>query len=138
MRDPTQTGEIIVFITKAFYQKHFIQKDIDEGDLPDLEPPGEDDDDDDADDDNPPSRAPSINDDDDDPPATAMPSRDRAADDDTAEDMPTKKSRGKKAVSALQARDHKFLIEFLVTKKCRRIPWNKFFDNDNKCKPFTA
>ncbi|KAJ6464564.1 hypothetical protein C8R45DRAFT_790286, partial [Mycena sanguinolenta] len=32
----------------------------------------------------------------------------------------------------LEARDRRYLLEYIVTKGCRRIPWNKFFGNDSK------
>ncbi|KAJ7772144.1 P-loop containing nucleoside triphosphate hydrolase protein [Mycena maculata] len=31
-----------------------------------------------------------------------------------------------------ELRDRRYLLEYIVTKRCRRIPWNKFFGNDNK------
>ncbi|KAJ7711659.1 hypothetical protein B0H16DRAFT_1267998, partial [Mycena metata] len=38
----------------------------------------------------------------------------------------------KKAMSAMEARDRRFLLEYIVTTGCRRIPWNKFFGNASK------
>lgn len=43
------------------------------------------------------------------------------------------KRKGKKGMSAMEARDRRFLLEYIVTKGCRRIPWNKFFGNESKC-----
>ncbi|KAJ7777512.1 P-loop containing nucleoside triphosphate hydrolase protein, partial [Mycena maculata] len=40
--------------------------------------------------------------------------------------------RSKKAMSRMEARDRQWLLEYIVTKGCRRIPWNKFFGNDSK------
>ncbi|KAJ7638097.1 hypothetical protein B0H17DRAFT_1216883 [Mycena rosella] len=46
---------------------------------------------------------------------------------------PKRKSR--KAMSVLEARDRRYLLEYMVTKGCRHIPWNKFFGNDSKFPP---
>lgn len=44
------------------------------------------------------------------------------------------KRKSKKVMSVMEARDRRFLLEYIVTKGCRRLPWNKFFGNDSKCK----
>ncbi|KAJ7466660.1 P-loop containing nucleoside triphosphate hydrolase protein [Mycena galericulata] len=51
---------------------------------------------------------------------------------DETEQQVAPKRKSKKAMSAMEARDRRFLLEYIVTKKCRRIPWNKFFGNDSK------
>lgn len=48
--------------------------------------------------------------------------------------LPRKRSRKKAFQTVMEARDRKFLIEYIVTTECRRIPWNKFFGNDEKSK----
>ncbi|KAJ7106926.1 hypothetical protein C8R44DRAFT_637663 [Mycena epipterygia] len=53
-----------------------------------------------------------------------------AHDDTVQQAAPKRKS--KKAMSAMEARDRRFLLEYIVTTHCRRIPWNKFFGNDSK------
>ncbi|KAJ7701058.1 hypothetical protein B0H16DRAFT_1348435 [Mycena metata] len=53
------------------------------------------------------------------------------ANDDT-EPTPAPKRKSKKAMSAMEARDRRFLLEYIVTTGCRRIPWNKFFGNASK------
>jgi hypothetical protein len=35
----------------------------------------------------------------------------------------------RKTRTAIQARDHKFLMMFVTTEACRWIPWDEFFDN---------
>ncbi|KAF8125885.1 hypothetical protein K438DRAFT_1742298, partial [Mycena galopus ATCC 62051] len=35
-------------------------------------------------------------------------------------------------MSALERRDLRYLLEYIVTEGCRRIPWNKFFGNKDK------
>jgi superfamily II DNA/RNA helicase len=51
-----------------------------------------------------------------------------------AEQLVAPKRKSKKAMSAMEARDRRFLLEYIVTKGCCRIPWNKFFGNDSKRK----
>ncbi|KAJ6620226.1 hypothetical protein B0H10DRAFT_2216267 [Mycena sp. CBHHK59/15] len=53
---------------------------------------------------------------------------------DEAEQPAVLKRKSKKVMSAMEAWDRRFLLEYIVTKGCRRIPWNKFFGNDSKCK----
>ncbi|KAJ6492500.1 hypothetical protein C8R47DRAFT_1270734 [Mycena vitilis] len=44
-----------------------------------------------------------------------------------------RKGKGKqKALSALELRDKIYLLEFITTEGCRRIPWDKFFGNKYK------
>ena len=38
--------------------------------------------------------------------------------------------------SAVRARDNQYLLNFIVTKQCRRIIWNEFFDNARKRRHF--
>ncbi|KAJ7127539.1 P-loop containing nucleoside triphosphate hydrolase protein [Mycena crocata] len=51
---------------------------------------------------------------------------------DEAEERVASKKKFKKLLSAMEARDRRFLLEYIVTRGCRRIPWNKFFGNDSK------
>ncbi|KAJ7780588.1 hypothetical protein DFH07DRAFT_729343 [Mycena maculata] len=53
------------------------------------------------------------------------------ANDDT-DPTPAPKRKSKKAMSAMEVRDRRFLLEYIVTTGCRRIPWNKFFGNASK------
>ncbi|KAJ7123894.1 P-loop containing nucleoside triphosphate hydrolase protein, partial [Mycena crocata] len=55
-----------------------------------------------------------------------------AAIDDETETETVLKRKAKKAMSVMEARDRRFLLEYIVTKGCRRIPWNKFFGNESK------
>ncbi|KAK0435752.1 P-loop containing nucleoside triphosphate hydrolase protein [Armillaria borealis] len=47
---------------------------------------------------------------------------------------PAKRQRrkGVKQLSPMEVRDRHFLYQFVGTTKCRRIPWNKFFKNNDK------
>ncbi|KAJ7508063.1 P-loop containing nucleoside triphosphate hydrolase protein [Mycena galericulata] len=51
---------------------------------------------------------------------------------DEMEEQAVPKRKRKKVMSAMEARDRRFLLEYIVTKACRRLPWNKFFGNDSK------
>lgn len=42
----------------------------------------------------------------------------------------------KKILTRIEARDRWYLLWFILTTKCRRIPWNKFYNNANKRKLF--
>ena len=44
--------------------------------------------------------------------------------------------RTQKFVGAVKARDNQYLLNFIVTKQCRRIIWNEFFDNARKRRQF--
>ncbi|KAJ7844060.1 hypothetical protein B0H13DRAFT_1909104 [Mycena leptocephala] len=50
------------------------------------------------------------------------------------DDAPPAKRRklSKRVMSALERRDKRYLLEYIVTEGCRRIPWNKFFGNKDK------
>ncbi|KAJ7171309.1 P-loop containing nucleoside triphosphate hydrolase protein [Mycena filopes] len=70
--------------------------------------------------------------------------RDAALNDDSEEEeeeetpaAPAKRRRGRKkgkrkAMSAMELRDKRYLLEYITTTKCRRVPWNKFFGNKDK------
>jgi hypothetical protein len=56
-----------------------------------------------------------------------------ASDDDTEPPPKRRKLRGKRvAMSPLERRDRRYLLEYIVTDGCRRIPWNKFFGKKDK------
>lgn len=46
--------------------------------------------------------------------------------------QPAKKRRATKIQDQITARDQKYLIEYIVTKGCRRVPWDTFFENSQK------
>lgn len=53
----------------------------------------------------------------------------------TEETMVAPKGRGKRRAKfqgLLAARDFRFLVWYIVTEKCRRIPWDLFFENAKK------
>lgn len=54
----------------------------------------------------------------------------------SAEGPPSKrrKVKRKKVLTRIEARDRWYLLWFILTTKCRRIPWNRFYNNANKCK----
>ncbi|KAJ7762287.1 P-loop containing nucleoside triphosphate hydrolase protein [Mycena maculata] len=58
--------------------------------------------------------------------------RDAAVEAQDEEQQVVPKRKSKKVMSAMEARDRRFLLEYIVTKKCRRKAWNKFFGNDSK------
>ncbi|KAF8829544.1 hypothetical protein HHX47_DHR3000514 [Lentinula edodes] len=63
------------------------------------------------------------------------------ASDNLVEPIPTRRkvTKRKKVLTHIEARDRWFLLWFLTTEKCRRIPWNKFFGNCSKLpSPFPA
>ncbi|THU97531.1 hypothetical protein K435DRAFT_597334, partial [Dendrothele bispora CBS 962.96] len=52
----------------------------------------------------------------------------------TNETISAQSRRGKKknAANALEARDRRYLSYFIATNRCRREPWDEFFNNKNK------
>lgn len=124
-----ELGEGIIYITKTYLTKHYV--DESESDVEDSNMGEED---------ATISESDGLPDDE----ATAGVTdeqRDAMVDDDTenisdpelATAVGSKKRRlGFKKMSPMQARDHQYLIEYLVTARCRRIPWDTFFDNDTK------
>lgn len=108
-------GEAILYITSSAFMRYEIELDILKSDMADdadgdgaLEPPEQLADGEQMD-------------------------RDAAAEaNDDTELKAAPKRKSKKAMSAMEARDRRFLLEYIVTTGCRRIPWNKFFGNDLK------
>ncbi|KAJ6609738.1 P-loop containing nucleoside triphosphate hydrolase protein [Mycena sp. CBHHK59/15] len=109
-------GEAILYITSSAFMRYEIELDILKSDTAD----------DDTDADSPPEPPVELTD-------GEQMDRDAAveANDDT-EPHAALKRKSKKAMSAMEARDRRFLLEYIVTTRCRRIPWNKFFGNDSK------
>ncbi|KAF7360458.1 p-loop containing nucleoside triphosphate hydrolase protein [Mycena venus] len=108
-------GEAVLYITSSAFMRYEIELEILKGDIAD-----------DADDEDAPE-----------PPLDLVEGeqmdRDAAVDaDDEANPKAAPKRKSKKAMSAMEARDRRFLLEYVVTTDCRRIPWNKFFGNDSK------
>ncbi|KAJ7166272.1 P-loop containing nucleoside triphosphate hydrolase protein [Mycena filopes] len=110
-------GEGILYITSAAYMQYAIELDILKGDLSD-----------DEEDDEGPSEQPDV------PADGEQMDRDAVIEQEDPE-PPAKAPRRKvkkKTMSVLEARDRRYLLEYIVTKQCRRIPWNKFFGNSSK------
>ncbi|KAJ7448404.1 P-loop containing nucleoside triphosphate hydrolase protein [Mycena latifolia] len=121
VRDHTKRGLAVLYITKAMYKQAVVELDI-------LRREEEEDS----------SESESDSDEDEE---GAQGDRDAAAaaqdtsDDEDTEPVPKRRKRnGKKHVrmSPLERRDRRYLLEYIVTDGCRRIPWNKFFGNKEK------
>ncbi|KAJ7705745.1 P-loop containing nucleoside triphosphate hydrolase protein [Mycena metata] len=108
-------GEAILYITSAAYMQYEIELEILKGDLAD-----------DEDEDAAQRQEPEA--------AADGEQMDREAAIEQEEQEPGKatKRKAKKSMTALEARDRRYLLEYIVTKGCRRIPWNKFFGNNSK------
>ncbi|KAJ7845681.1 P-loop containing nucleoside triphosphate hydrolase protein [Mycena leptocephala] len=123
VRLPDLLGEAILYITSSAFMRYEIELEIlksdaaDDADVDDTpEPPVE-------------------------PVDGEQMDRDAAVEpNDDTEPKAAPKRKSKKAMSAMEARDRRFLLEYIVTTNCRRIPWNKFFGNESKREfhtPFT-
>ncbi|KII91475.1 hypothetical protein PLICRDRAFT_696510 [Plicaturopsis crispa FD-325 SS-3] len=124
-RNPALLGEGIVWVTRAFYDKHLK--------LADAGLAGEQSDDDPDDMNGGSSNSDQgVAEDEGDLPADSRDALPGDADDDDEVPAPTAPTRKGKAVSAMAARDAKFLVEFIVTRGCRRVVWNNFFQNHLK------
>ncbi|KAJ7215829.1 P-loop containing nucleoside triphosphate hydrolase protein [Mycena pura] len=109
-------GEAILYITNSAYMQYKIELDVLKGDLSD----------DDKDNDEPPREQQD---------ALAegeQMDRDAAIEQDEAEQGKAPRRKAKKTMTVLEARDRRYLLEYIVTTGCRRIPWNKFFGNKSK------
>jgi hypothetical protein len=108
-------GEAVLYITSSTYMRYEIELEILKSDIAD-----------DADDEDT-LELPL------DPVKGEQMDRDAAVDaDDEADPKVAPKRKSKKTMSAMEARDRLFLLEYVVTSGCRRIPWNKFFGNNSK------
>ncbi|KAF7348140.1 p-loop containing nucleoside triphosphate hydrolase protein [Mycena sanguinolenta] len=108
-------GEAILYITNAAYMQYKIELDILKGDLSDNN---------EEDDGASEQQDPAVE-------GERM-DRDAAVENDETEQEKAPRPKGKKALTVLQARDRRYLLEYIVTTGCRRIPWNKFFGNNSK------
>ncbi|KAJ7692229.1 P-loop containing nucleoside triphosphate hydrolase protein [Mycena rosella] len=117
-------GEAILYVTSAAYMAYEIELEILKGDLSDA-------DEDHADGPVEPPDAPAEGE---------KVDRDAAVEvEEEVEQAPVPKRKARKAMSVMEARDRRYLLEFIVTLGCRRIPWNKFFGNNSKLKlPYAA
>jgi hypothetical protein len=70
------------------------------------------------------------------PPIDRVAAIDVGDEDDGQESVQKQPKRGTrrktKSRNALQQQDHIHLLRFVATERCRWIPWNEFFDNNNK------
>ncbi|KAK6977332.1 p-loop containing nucleoside triphosphate hydrolase protein [Favolaschia claudopus] len=106
-------GEAILYITSSAYMQYKIELDILKGDL------SEDEDGDEA---QAEGHDASLAE-------GEQMDREAAVDRDEPQEQLAPKRKPKKAMTVLEARDRRYLLEFIVTTGCRRIPWNKFFGN---------
>ncbi|KAJ7150670.1 P-loop containing nucleoside triphosphate hydrolase protein [Mycena filopes] len=108
-------GEGILYVTSAAYMQYVIELEILKGELPEEEG------------DEGPSEQPEVRAD------GEQMDRDAAVEEEEPEPVPKAPRRKvKKTMAPLEARDRRYLLEYITTKGCRRIPWNKFFGNDLK------
>ncbi|KAF9047215.1 P-loop containing nucleoside triphosphate hydrolase protein [Rhodocollybia butyracea] len=115
VRQLHEYGEAIIFVTKAAYRKHLIALEAGrdggetegEGDNILVGAEGE-----------PVDRIAAID--------------TEESDEDDTPTQPIQRGQRKKAQSALEARDQKFLSQFIATSDCRRAPWDDFFNNTSK------
>ncbi|THU77688.1 hypothetical protein K435DRAFT_905372 [Dendrothele bispora CBS 962.96] len=122
VRNGADIGEAVIFITKTSYKQHVLDFDVNEETVSSettaniLESALEDEDTNNA----PVDRVDAIDVDE--------------ATDTIDESSKPKSRRGKRknAVSALEARDRRYLSYFIATNRCRREPWDEFFNNKNK------
>lgn len=108
-------GEAILYITSAAYMQYEIELEILKGDLADDE------DEDAAHRQEPEAAADG-----------EQMDREAAIEQEEQEQGKATKRKAKKSMTALEARDRRYLLEYIVTKGCRRIPWNKFLGNKSK------
>ncbi|KAJ7022236.1 P-loop containing nucleoside triphosphate hydrolase protein [Mycena alexandri] len=121
VRDHTKRGHAVLYITKAMYSRCCIELDI-------LR---RDEEEDSSDSDSEPEPAQEDG---------AQADRDAAAaaqdvsDDEYVAPAPKRRRMLKKLakLSPLERRDTRYLLEYIVTEECRRIPWDKFFGNKYK------
>ncbi|KAJ7481893.1 hypothetical protein FB451DRAFT_1029987 [Mycena latifolia] len=65
--------------------------------------------------------------------------RDAVVEEEELEQATAPRRKPRKTMSVVEARDRRYLLEYIVTEGCRRIPWNKFFGNSSKLKlPYPA
>ncbi|KAJ7444642.1 P-loop containing nucleoside triphosphate hydrolase protein [Mycena galericulata] len=120
VRDHGKRGHAVLYITKAMYTRCCIELDImrrEEKNPSDSEQSDSESEDEEG----------------------AQADRDAAAaEQDDSEDgdaapAPKRRRRGKHVhMSPLERRDKRYLLEYIVTEGCRRVPWNKFFGNKDK------
>ncbi|KAJ7888981.1 P-loop containing nucleoside triphosphate hydrolase protein [Mycena leptocephala] len=111
-------GEVILYITNAAYMQYKIELDILKGDLSD-----------DGDDEEASEQLEGAVE-------GEQMDRDAAIEQEEPEQDKAPKPKAKKAMTILEARDRRYLLEYIVTTGCRCILWNKFFGNNSKRRVF--
>ncbi|KAJ7135485.1 P-loop containing nucleoside triphosphate hydrolase protein [Mycena crocata] len=122
VRDRRQRGEAVLFITKAMYERCCVELDL----LRDEQAEA--------------AEASASSDDVDEPEKPQDRDAALAEESTDEEELPVapakkrrRKTKGKKqALSQMELRDKRYLLEYITTLGCRRIPWNKFFGNRDK------
>jgi hypothetical protein len=66
----------------------------------------------------------------------AAAAQDSESDDEDVAPAPKRRKLRHKRMSPLERRDYRYLLEYIVTEGCRRVPWNKFFGNKDKSEQF--
>ncbi|KAJ7163529.1 P-loop containing nucleoside triphosphate hydrolase protein, partial [Mycena crocata] len=125
VRDRSQRGEAILFITKAMYTRCCVELDLLREEHAEAAEASASSDDDDEDDEQHRDRDEALQDE---------------SSDEEEEELPVasakkrrRKTKGKKKPkSQMELRDMRYLLEYITTLGCRRIPWNKFFGNKDK------
>ncbi|KAJ7640520.1 P-loop containing nucleoside triphosphate hydrolase protein [Mycena rosella] len=116
VRDHSERGEAVLYITKAMYARCCVELDImrreEEDDSSESESEAEEEDGGQADRD----AAATVQD----------------ASEEEEEPPAKRRKRSKHTMSALERRDRRYLLEYIVTQGCRRVPWDKFFGNKYK------
>ncbi|KAJ7851208.1 P-loop containing nucleoside triphosphate hydrolase protein [Mycena leptocephala] len=120
VRDHSKRGEAVLYITKAMYTRCCIELDImrseDEENSSESESETEVENEDGAQADR----------------DAAAAAQDNESDDEDVAPAPKRRKLRHKRMFPLERRDYRYLLEYIVTEGCRRVPWNKFFGNKDK------
>ncbi|KAK7030656.1 p-loop containing nucleoside triphosphate hydrolase protein [Favolaschia claudopus] len=124
VRDHSKRGVAVLYITKAMYTRCCIELDKmrredDESSESEAEEEPEDAE---GDDEQQEDRD------------VAVAAEESESDDEEVVPAPKRRKFAQKKLSPLERRDLRYLLEYIVTEECRRIPWNKFFGNKEKKK----
>ncbi|KAJ7930332.1 P-loop containing nucleoside triphosphate hydrolase protein [Mycena leptocephala] len=122
IRDHSKRGVAVLYITKAMYARCCTELDImrreDDENSSESDPEEEPEDEEET-------GAQADRD-------AAAAAQDRESDDEETAPAPKRRKLRHHRMSALERRDLRYLLEYIVTEGCRRIPWNKFFGNKDK------
>ncbi|KAJ7926373.1 hypothetical protein B0H13DRAFT_1862406 [Mycena leptocephala] len=122
VRDHSKRGVAVLYITKAMYARCCTELDIMRRE--DDENSSESDPEEEPEDEEETGAQADLD--------AAAAAQDRESDDEEAAPAPKRRKLRHHRMSALERRDLRYLLEYIVTEGCRRIPWNKFFGNKDK------